>query len=164
VEQVGGLPAILKLIRGTQGVGVMIAHSMAEVESIHTTLRDLGQEVLLQEFVAESRGRDVRALVVGGRVIGAMRREARLGEFRSNLHRGGAGRALELPAPFAEVALQAARSVGLGVAGVDLLESEGGPLVMEVNSSPGFEGLEGATGIDVAGAILDHVQAVSGLR
>ena len=156
VAHVGGLPAILKLIQGTQGVGVMIAHSEAEVESILSTLWDLGQEILLQEFIAESHGRDVRALVVGDRVAGAMRREARSGEFRSNLHRGGEGTALTLSAEYAEAAVRAARVLGLSVAGVDLLEAEGGPKVMEVNSSPGFEGLERATGVDVAAAIVDY--------
>jgi ribosomal protein S6--L-glutamate ligase len=156
VAHVGGLPAILKLIQGTQGVGVMIAHSEAEVESILATLWDLGQEILLQEFIAESRGRDVRALVVGDRVAGAMRREARSGEFRSNLHRGGEGSALELSPDYAQAAVRAARVLGLEVAGVDLLEAEGGPKVMEVNSSPGFEGLERATGVDIAGAIVEH--------
>src|SRR5256714_1091955 len=117
LEQVGGLPAILKLIQGTQGVGVMIAHSRAEVESFLSTLWDLGQEILLQEFIAESRGRDVRALVVGDRVVGAMRREARSGEFRSNLHRGGEGSALELSAEYAQTAVRAARVLGLDVAG-----------------------------------------------
>jgi len=154
VAQVGGLPAILKLIQGTQGVGVMIAHSEAEVTSILGTLWDLGQEILLQEFVAESRGRDIRALVVGDRVVGAMRREAKLGEFRSNLHRGGFGSALDLPPAYAEAAVRAARVLGLDVAGVDLLESSDGPKVMELNSSPGFEGLERATGADVAGEII----------
>ena len=156
VRHVGGLPAILKLIQGTQGVGVMIAHSEAEVESILSTLWDLGQEILLQEFIAESRGRDVRALVVGDHVVGAMRREARSGEFRSNLHRGGEGSALDLSPEYAQPAVHAARVLGLAVAGVDLLEAEGGPKVMEVNSSPGFEGLERATGLDIAGAIVDH--------
>ena len=154
VQLVGGLPAILKLLQGTQGVGVMIAHSMAEVESILTTLRDLGEEILLQEFIAEAKGADVRALVVGGRVVGAMRREARSGEFRSNLHRGGAGRAHALEPAFEQAAVRAAAVLGLEVAGVDLLESTGGPKVMEVNSSPGFEGLERASGVDVAGAIV----------
>jgi ribosomal protein S6--L-glutamate ligase len=126
------------------------------VESILGTLTDLGQQVLIQEFIEESRGRDVRALVVGGRVVGAMRREAKGGEFRSNLHRGGQGTALDLPPAFAEAALKATQAVGLEVAGVDLLEASGGPKVMEVNSSPGFEGLEQATGIDVAGAIIDR--------
>ena len=163
VERVGGLPAILKLIRGTQGVGVMIAHSMAEVESILSTLQDLGQEILLQEFIAESRGRDVRALVVGDRVVGAMRREARHGEFRSNLHRGGEGSVLELPQAFAEAAVRAARVLGLEVAGVDLLEAAGGPKVMEVNSSPGFEGLEKATGLDIAGAIIERARQLANL-
>ena len=156
VRHVGGLPAILKLLQGTQGVGVMIAHSEAEVESILSTLWDLGQEILLQEFIAESQGRDVRALVVGERVVGAMRREARSGEFRSNLHRGGEGTALTLSPDYSQAAVRAARVLGLEVAGVDLLEAEGGPKVMEVNSSPGFEGLERATGIDVAGAIVDR--------
>jgi ribosomal protein S6--L-glutamate ligase len=154
VEQVGGLPAILKLIQGTQGVGVMIAHSKAEVESILSTMWNLGQEILLQEFIAESRGRDIRALVVGDRVVGAMRREAKSGEFRSNLHRGGAGTPVALPPDVAALALRAAQVIGLEVAGVDLLEAKGGPKVMEVNSSPGFEGLERATGLDIAGAIV----------
>src|SRR3954469_10548892 len=165
VAQVGGLPAILKLLQGTQGVGVMIAHSEAEVESIVGTLRDLGQELLLQEFVAESRGRDIRALVVGDRVVGAMRREARRGEFRSNLHRGGFGTAVELPADDAAAAVRAARVLGLDVAGVDLLESSDGPKVVELNASPGFEGLERATGLDIAGEIVGFAaQLAEGTR
>ena len=165
VAQVGGLPAILKLIQGTQGVGVMIAHSAAEVESILGTLWDLGQEILLQEFIAESRGRDIRALVVGERVVGAMRREAPRGEFRSNLHRGGFGTSIELPQPYVEAAVRAARVVGLDVAGVDLLESSAGPTVVELNSSPGFEGLERATGLDIAGEIVTYAaQVAEGVR
>src|SRR5258705_10180210 len=148
VAQVGGLPAILKLIQGTQGVGVMIAHSAAEAESILGTLWHLGQEILLQEFVAESRGRDIRALVVGERVVGAMRREAQRGEFRSNLHRGGFGTALELPADYAEAAGRAARGVGLDVAGGGLLESNEGPKGVGLDSSPGFGGLVRAAGPD----------------
>jgi ribosomal protein S6--L-glutamate ligase len=161
VEHVGGLPAILKLIQGTQGVGVMIAHSAAEVESILSTMWNLGQEILLQEFVAESGGRDVRALVVGDRVVGAMRREAKRGEFRSNLHRGGEGTPIELPADYAEAAVRAASVLGLGVAGVDLLEADAGPIVLEVNSSPGFEGLERATGVDIAGAIVAYAASLA---
>jgi ribosomal protein S6--L-glutamate ligase len=164
VEHVGGLPAILKLIQGTQGVGVMIAHSAAEVESILSTMWNLGQEILLQEFVAESRGRDVRALVVGDRVVGAMRREAKLGEFRSNLHRGGEGTPIELLDAYAEMAVRAAGVLGLGVAGVDLLEAAAGPKVLEVNSSPGFEGLERATGLDIAGAIVEHAAELAERR
>jgi ribosomal protein S6--L-glutamate ligase len=156
LAHVGGLPAILKLIQGTQGVGVMIAHSEAEVDSILSTLWDLGQEILLQEFIEESHGRDVRALVVGDRVVGAMRREARSGEFRSNLHRGGEGTGVELPPEYVQAAVRAARVLSLQVAGVDLLEAQGGPKVMEVNSSPGFEGLERATGLDIAGAIVEY--------
>jgi len=159
--QVGGLPAILKLTQGTQGVGVMIAHSAAEVESILGTLWDLGQEILLQEFVAESRGRDVRALVVGDRVVGAMRREAPRGEFRSNLHRGGFGTAIQLPPEYAEAAVRAAKVIGLEVAGVDLLESNEGPKIVELNSSPGFEGLERATGLDIAGEIVAFAAQVA---
>jgi ribosomal protein S6--L-glutamate ligase len=161
VAQVGGLPAILKLIQGTQGVGVMIAHSAAEVESILGTLWDLGQEILLQEFVAESRGRDIRALVVGDRVVGAMRREAPRGEFRSNLHRGGFGTAVELAADYAQAAVRAAQVIGLDVAGVDLLESNDGPKVVELNSSPGFEGLERATGVDIAAEIIAFAARVA---
>jgi len=155
------LPAILKLTQGTQGVGVMIAHSAAEVESILGTLWDLGQEILLQEFVAESRGRDVRALVVGDRVVGAMRREAPRGEFRSNLHRGGFGTAIQLPPEYAEAAVRAAKVIGLEVAGVDLLESNEGPKIVELNSSPGFEGLERATGLDIAGEIVAFAAQVA---
>ncbi len=153
-EQVGGLPAIVKLNQGTQGIGVMLATTLEELETLLNTFWDLGHEILLQEFVRESEGRDVRALVVGERVVAAMRRQAKEGEFRSNIHRGAAGTALEIPREFAQVAVSAARVLGLEVAGVDLLESKEGPLVVEVNSSPGFEGLEGATGLDVAGAIV----------
>jgi ribosomal protein S6--L-glutamate ligase len=157
VAQVGGLPAIIKLIQGTQGVGVMIAHTMDEMRTILDTFWQLGQEILLQEFIAESKGADIRALVVGDEVVGAMRRKAKAGEFRSNIHRGGKGALVELPAEFQQAALRAARVVGLEVAGVDLLESRDGPKIMEVNSSPGFEGLEAATGLDVARAIMAHM-------
>jgi ribosomal protein S6--L-glutamate ligase len=156
LEQVGGLPCIVKLLQGTQGVGVLIANSMAEVQGMLDTLWTLGQEILLQELIAESRGKDVRALVVGDRVVAAMRRTARQGEFRSNLHRGGEAEALDLPRPYAAAAVKAARVIGLEVAGVDMLESRDGPKIMEVNSSPGFEGLETATGVDCAGAIVEH--------
>ena len=156
VELVGGLPCIIKLIRGTQGVGVMIANSMDEVEGMLDTLWHLGQEILLQEFVAESRGRDIRALVVGDRVVGAMRRQARTGEFRSNLHRGGEGKKVSLGRDYAEAAVKAVRVIGLEVAGVDMLEARTGPKIMEVNSSPGFEGLERVTGVDIATLYVEH--------
>ncbi len=156
LKRIGGLPAILKLIQGTQGVGVMIAHTLEEIEGILGTMKDLGQEILLQEFIHESRGQDVRALVVGDQVVGAMRRRARAGEFRSNLHRGGEGKPVVLPKAYAEIAVRATRIMGLEVAGVDMLETRGGPKVMEVNSSPGFEGLERATHVDAAGRIVEH--------
>jgi ribosomal protein S6--L-glutamate ligase len=161
VEEVGGLPAIIKLLRGTQGVGVMIASSMAEIQGILSTMWELGQEIMVQEFIRESKGRDVRALVVGDEVVGAMRRTARKGEFRSNLHLGGEGNPLALPKDYAKVAAKAAKVIGLEVAGVDMLEGKKGPKVMELNSSPGFEGLEKATGADIAGAIVAHALAVS---
>jgi ribosomal protein S6--L-glutamate ligase len=156
VEMVGGLPCIIKLLRGTQGVGVMIANTMAEVEGMLDTLWTLGQEILLQELVEESRGKDVRALVIGDRVVAAMRRRARAGEFRSNIHRGGEAEAVELPRDFAEAAVKATRVIGLEVAGVDMLEARTGPKILEVNSSPGFEGLEAATGKDIAGPYVQH--------
>jgi ribosomal protein S6--L-glutamate ligase len=156
LDEVGGLPAIIKLIQGTQGVGVMIASTQTEVQGILDTFWDLGQEIVLQEFIRESEGRDVRALVVGNRVVGAMRRQAKPGEFRSNIHRGAEGLAIELPPAYAEAAVRAAKVIGLEVAGVDMLESATGPKIMEVNSSPGFEGLERATGRDIAGEIVRH--------
>ncbi len=156
VEQVGGLPCIMKLIQGTQGVGVLIASSMTEVEGMLDTLWHLGQEILLQELIEESRGKDLRALVIGDRVVAAMRRTAREGEFRSNIHRGGEAQALELAPGYGDAAVKAARVIGLEVAGVDMLESRGGPKIMEVNSSPGFEGLEQATGVDIASLYIAH--------
>jgi ribosomal protein S6--L-glutamate ligase len=156
VRMVGGLPCIIKLIQGTQGIGVMIANTEAEVAGMLDTLWTLGQEILLQELVAESRGKDVRALVVGDRVVAAMRRTARAGEFRSNIHRGGVAEALTLEREYAELAVKAARVMGLEVAGVDMLEARTGPKIMEVNSSPGFEGLEAATGVDVATLYVQH--------
>lgn len=163
VESVGGLPVILKLLRGTQGVGVMIAHSLAEVESILGTLHKLGQELLVQEFVAEAKGCDLRVLVVGDRVVGAMRRSAKKGEFRANLHRGGKGELVELPESYERLARDATRALGLDLAGVDLLEGKDGPKVAELNSTPGFEGLEKATGKDLAGAIIDQCLKAAGL-
>jgi ribosomal protein S6--L-glutamate ligase len=156
VEAVGGLPCIIKLLRGTQGVGVMIANTMNEAKTIVQTFWGVGQDVCLQEFITESAGRDVRAVVVGDEVVGAMRRQAQGDEFRSNIHRGGEGRSIELERAYVETAVKAAKTIGLSVCGVDMLEGKTGPKVMELNSSPGFEGLEKATKKDIAGAIVRH--------
>jgi ribosomal protein S6--L-glutamate ligase len=161
VDAVGGTPVIIKLLQGTQGVGVMIAHTAEGVTSTIDTLWGLGQNIILQEFIAESRGHDIRALVIGGELVAAMRRTAMEGEFRSNLHRGGAGTRIEVDEHYAKAAVAAARFIGLDVAGVDMLESREGPRVIEVNSSPGLRGIESATGIDVAARIIAHAERLS---
>jgi ribosomal protein S6--L-glutamate ligase len=160
VDAVGGTPVIIKLLQGTQGVGVMIADSPGAVESTIDTLWGLGQNIILQEFIAESRGRDIRAVVVGDELVAAMQRTARDGEFRSNLHRGGAGRRVVLDPAFTRAALEATRIMGLDVAGVDMLESRDGPRVIEVNSSPGLRGIERASGIDVAQRIIAYAEGL----
>ena len=156
LEAVGGPPVILKLLRGTQGIGVILAETEQAVQSVLDTLWSLGQTILIQEFVAESEGKDIRALVVGNRVVTAMRRQARFGEFRSNIHRGAGEVVVDLDEEYRRVAVQASQVMGLQVAGVDLLESHQGPKVMEINSSVGFEGLEKATGLDIARLILEY--------
>jgi ribosomal protein S6--L-glutamate ligase len=157
IERVGGSPVIIKILEGTQGVGVILADSTKVAEAIIETLQSARQNVLVQRFVAESKGKDVRAFVVGDRVVAAMRRTAQGTEFRSNVHRGGTTEAITLDAEFEETAVRAAQIMGLRVAGVDLLESNEGPQVMEVNSSPGLEGIETATNLDIAGAIVDFI-------
>ncbi len=157
IERVGGAPVVIKLLEGTQGIGVILAPDTKVAEAVIETLQSARQNVLIQRFIAESRGRDVRALVIGDRVVAAMRRVAKGDEFRSNVHRGGTVEAVDLDAEFQRVAVQAAQIMGLRVAGVDMLESADGPVVMEVNSSPGFEGIERATELDIAGAIVDYV-------
>ncbi len=157
IRRVGGAPVVIKLIEGTQGIGVMLAPDAAIAEAIVETLQSADQNVLLQQFIGESRGRDVRAFVIGNRVVAAMRRTAQGDEFRSNLHRGGSIAQVDLSPEYERVAVQAAQILGLQVAGVDLLESDHGPLIIEVNSSPGLQGIEAATGLDVAGAIIDFV-------
>ncbi len=155
-ERFGGLPVILKLLHGTHGVGVMLASTREEARSALATLFELGEELLVQEFVGEAEGADLRALVVGERVVATMRRRARAGEFRANLHRGGDGSRATLSDEAAALAVKAARAVGLEVAGVDLIESKRGPLILELNASPGLEGIERSTGVDVAGAMVDR--------
>jgi len=157
IERVGGAPVVIKLLEGTQGIGVILAPEVKIAESIIETLQSTRQNVLIQRFVAESKGRDIRALVVGDRVVAAMRRTAQGDEFRSNVHRGGTVERVELTADYEEVAVRSAQIMGLKVAGVDMLEGADGPLVMEVNSSPGLEGIEAATQLDVAGAIVDYI-------
>jgi ribosomal protein S6--L-glutamate ligase len=157
IERVGGAPVVIKLLEGTQGIGVILAPEIKVAEAIIETLQSTRQNALIQRFVKESKGRDIRALVVGDRVVAAMRRVATGDEFRSNVHRGGSVEKVELPEEFEHVAVRAAQIMGLKVAGVDMLEGVEGPLVMEVNSSPGLEGIEAATNLDVAGAIIDHI-------
>ena len=157
IERVGGAPVVIKLLEGTQGIGVILAPDTKVAEAIIETLQSTKQNVLIQRFVAESKGRDIRALVVGDRVVAAMRRVAQGEEFRSNVHRGGSVEAVELDPAYEETAVRAAQIMGLRVAGVDMLESDDGPSVMEVNSSPGLEGIETATKLDVAGAIIDYI-------
>lgn len=153
---VQGTPAVMKLIQGTQGVGVMLVESPTSAESVLDTMWGLGRDVILQQYIAESAGRDIRAFVIGDRVVAAMRRVARGGEFRSNIHRGGEGVPIDLKDQYKRVAVQAAKTVGLTVAGVDILESLSGPKIIEINSSPGFEGIEAATGLNIARMILRH--------
>jgi len=159
IERVGGAPVIIKLLEGTQGVGVILADNVKVAEAIIETLQSTKQNVLVQKFVAESKGRDVRALVVGDQVVAAMRRVAQGQEFRSNVHRGGRTEAIELDDTFRETAVRAAQIMGLRIAGVDMLEAKDGPQVMEVNSSPGLEGIEAAARLDVAGTIIDYIAA-----
>ena len=157
IRRVGGTPVILKILEGTQGTGVMLAESVKSAESVLDALHSLRQNILIQAFIEESQGVDYRAIVVGERVVAAMSRQATEGEFRSNLHRGGTARAVAIGPELAATAVHAAQVLGLNIAGVDMIPSREGPMVLEVNSSPGLEGIEGATGVDVAGAIVDFV-------
>ncbi|MCL4112960.1 UNVERIFIED_CONTAM: hypothetical protein GTU68_026253 [Idotea baltica] len=159
IERVGGAPVIIKLLEGTQGVGVILADSVKVAEAIIETLHSTKQNVLVQRFVAESKGRDIRAFVVGDRVVAAMRRVAQGTEFRSNVHRGGHTEPVQLDETYSETAIRAAQILGLRVAGVDMLEGADGPQIMEVNSSPGLEGIESCTKLDIAGAIIDYIAA-----
>ena len=159
IERVGGVPIIIKLLEGTQGVGVILAESVKIAEAIIETLQSTRQNVLVQKFVSESKGRDIRAFVVGDRVVAAIRRVAQGQEFRSNVHRGGKTELVVLDETYCETAVRCTQIMGLRVAGVDMLESNEGPQVMEVNSSPGLEGIESCTQLDIAGAIVDYIAA-----
>jgi len=159
IERMGGPPVVVKLLEGTQGIGVILADSTKVAEAIIETLSGPGKmSVLLQQFVSESKGRDVRAFVVGNRVVAAMRRVAKGDEFRSNVHRGGHAEVIELDEEYSTTAVRAAQIMGLRVAGVDMLEGKDGPVLMEVNSSPGLEGIETATGVDVAGEVISLIE------
>ncbi len=158
IARVGGAPVIIKLLEGTQGVGVILADSVKVAEAIIETLQKAEKNVLIQKFVGESSGRDIRAFVVGDRVVAAMRRTAQGGDFRSNVHRGGSAEAVELDESYRDTAVRSAQIMGLKVAGVDMLEGNDGPQVMEVNSSPGLEGIETSTRLDVAGAVIDFIE------
>ena len=157
IDRVGGAPVIIKLIEGTQGIGVLLAETVQSAGAIIELLQSQKQNVLIQKFVAESKGKDVRAFVVGDEVVGAMRRVAQGQEFRSNVHRGGQTEAIELTEEYRDTAIRAAQILGLRVAGVDMLEGKDGPQVMEVNSSPGLEGIEKCTQLDIAGSVVDYI-------
>lgn len=159
VEAVGGAPVIIKLLEGTQGLGVVLAENKKAAQSVIEAFHGLHARIIVQEFVKEAKGIDIRAFVVDGEVVGAMRRQAtREGEFRSNLHRGGVATVVKLTRAEKSTAIAAAKKMGLGVAGVDMLPSNRGPLIVEVNSSPGLEGIEGATKLDIAGKIFHYLE------
>jgi ribosomal protein S6--L-glutamate ligase len=158
VDRVGGAPCIIKLLEGTQGLGVVLAESRKAAIAVIEAFNSLKARVIVQEFIKEARGEDVRAFVVDGTIVGAMKRVGREGEFRSNLHRGGRAELIELSQEEKRMAIHAAKALGLHVAGVDMLQSERGPLVIEVNASPGLEGIEQATGKDIAAEIIAFVE------
>ncbi len=158
IKAVGGTPVIIKLLEGTQGLGVVLAETDNAAESVIEAFNGLKVRVIVQKFIKEAKGADIRAFVVDGVVVGAMRRQAKNGEFRSNLHRGGTSEIIQLSEDEKNAALKAAKAMGLGICGVDLLQSSQGPLILEVNSSPGLEGIERATGKDIAKSIIRYVE------
>lgn len=161
IEKMGGAPVVIKLLEGTQGIGVILAETNNVAEAIVETLQSTKQNVLVQQFIEESKGKDIRAIVAGNRVVAAMRRVAKGDEFRSNVHRGATVEPVQLDKVYEETAIRAAQLMGLNVAGVDMLEGEKGPKIMEINSSPGLEGIEKATKLDVAGAIVEYLEELS---
>jgi len=158
LDVVGGTPVVVKLLEGTQGIGVVLAETKKAAESVIGAFRQLDANILVQQFIKEAGGADIRALVVGGKVVAAMRRRGAPGEFRSNLHRGGSAEVIKLSPSERSTAVRAAKSLGLNVAGVDLLQSEEGPMVLEVNSSPGLEGIEAVSGVDIADLIVEYIE------
>jgi len=164
IEAVGGAPVVIKLLEGTQGLGVVLAENKKAAQSVIEAFHGVKARIIVQEFIKEAKGADIRAFVVNGEVVGAMRRQARDGEFRSNLHRGGHATVVKLNRQEKHAAVIAAKKMGLGVAGVDMLPSKRGPLIIEVNSSPGLEGIEGATGVDIAGKIFKYIEEHAGSK
>lgn len=158
LDMVGGSPVVIKLLEGTQGIGVVLAETRKAAESVIEAFMGLKADIMVQEYIKEAGGADIRCFVIGDRVIAAMKRQGAEGEFRSNLHRGGHASLVRITPQERKTAIDAAKAMGLGVAGVDLLRSSRGPLVMEVNSSPGLEGIENATGKDIAGMIVQHIE------
>ncbi|MBO6852323.1 MAG: 30S ribosomal protein S6--L-glutamate ligase [Marivivens sp.] len=158
IRLAGGAPVVVKLLEGTQGIGVVLADTERSAKSVIEAFRGAGVNIMAQEFIKEAGGSDIRALVIGGKVVAAMQRSGAEGEFRSNLHRGGSARAVKISPEERATALRAAKSLGLNVCGVDMLRSNHGPVVMEVNSSPGLEGVEKATGRDIAGKIIEFIE------
>ncbi len=158
IDIVGGPPLVIKILEGTQGLGVVLVETISAAQSVIEAFRGLDANILVQEFVKESRGEDIRAFVIGRKVVAAMLRKGPPGEFRSNIHRGGSAQAIKLSPAERKAALGAVRALGLNIAGVDMMRSDRGPLVLEVNSSPGLEGVEAASGNDVAGAIIEFVE------
>jgi len=158
MNQVGGAPLVVKILEGTQGLGVVLVETSKAAKSVIEAFYGLDADIIVQEYIPESNGNDVRAFVVNGKVVGAMKRQGAEGEFRSNIHRGGSGSIIKLNRREKAAAVNAAKTLGLSVAGVDMLQSSRGPLIIEVNSSPGLEGIEKATGIDIAGSIMDYVE------
>ncbi len=164
IEHVGGAPLIIKLLEGTQGLGVVLADTKSAAKSVIEGFSALKANILIQEFIKEAGGTDIRAIVVNGQVVAAMKRTGAEGEFRSNLHQGGSSESIELSKKERVAAIKAAKAMGLGVAGVDMLPSSRGPLIMEVNSSPGLQGIETSTGIDVAGRIIEYLELQYGKK
>lgn len=158
IKMCGGPPLVIKLLEGTQGVGVVLAETANAAESVIEAFKDLNANILVQEFIKEADGADIRCIVVGGKVVASMKRQANKGEFRSNLHRGGTAEAVKISPDERAVAIAAAKAMKLNVAGVDLLRSNHGPVVMEVNSSPGLEGIEQSSKKDVAGTIIEFIE------
>src|SRR5688572_7910612 len=160
IDEVGGAPLVIKLLEGTQGLGVVLAENEKAAESVIEAFHNLKARIIVQEFIKEAKAADIRAFVVHGEVVGAMKRQGKEGEFRSNLHRGGTGSLIKLSRAEKAAALSAAKSLGLNIAGVDMLQSKRGPLILEVNSSPGLEGIEKATKLDIAGKIIEFTESL----